>query len=230
MKTSKLLDIARKHREGDRPEQALDVFNTVIFQAQKEKDHAQVVEAFGDRAILYRHLFESTGDVIYAVLARKDAETMLELVKMLGIVEKLPTAYYLLGQAALLFQEYKEAENYFFKALRYFKGSSAEKGSWRYHWAKALYLLGEKKKALFAFAKAIDEIKKSSGKTDSFLQNVYLSGAYSNFAYVLIKDDPEEAMKYYGLAKELIDSDKRLVIRKKQFKNLQQTFRKMELL
>jgi tetratricopeptide (TPR) repeat protein len=154
---------------------------------------------------------------------------MLELVKLWGVETKLHTAYYMLGQAALLFHEYEQAENFFFKALRYFKGSKAEKGSWKYHWAKALYMLGQKKKALLAFAASVNEIKKNALPKESFLAAVYLSGAYMNFSFVLAKDGKlEDARRYFNLAKELVSEDKRLVVRREQLRKLALHFKSLE--
>ncbi len=222
-----LLLKASKERELAKPVQALEIFNKVLLLAQKEHNHERAIQVFADRAIVYRHMFEDTGDVLFAVLARKDAETMFELVKTWGVSERLHTAYYLLGQGALLFQDYSDAENYFYKSLRYFKGNLSEKGSWRYHWAKALYMTGEKKKALLAFAQAINEIIKNKNSVNDFLYKVYLSGAYANYAFVLAKEKMPEAKKYYGLAKDIIRSDKRLVVRKKQWQELEKIFKKL---
>lgn len=222
-----LLTKARAEREKGKAQEALNTFNKVLLLAQKEHNHERIVQAFADRAIAYRHMFEDTGDVLFAVLARKDAETMFELVKTWGVSERLHTAYYLLGQGALLFQDYKDAENFFFKSLRYFKGNPAEKGSWRYHWAKALYMTGEKKKALLAFAQAISEITKNKAQTENILYNVYLSGAYAHYAFVLAKEKKPEAKKYYTLAKEIIHSDKRLLVRKKQWQEYEKQFKKL---
>ena len=222
----KLLAKARAQREQGKTVEALRTFNQVLFLAQKKKDHRSIVEAFTDRSIAFRHLFEQTNDVLFAILARKDAETILELVKMWGVSERLHTAYFMLGQAALLFQDYADAENYFFKSLRYFKGNPAEKGSWRYHWAKALYMTGEKKRALLAFSQALDEIKRHALTTENFLHNVYLSGAYCSFAQVLSKDDKKKAKEYFAMARSIIQKDKRLIVRKKQLKELEKFLKK----
>jgi tetratricopeptide (TPR) repeat protein len=224
MNLLKLLDQARDLREKGKASLALNKFNEVLFLGQKNKDYRKIIEGLGDRAIVWRHLFEEKSDPLFAILARKDAETMLELVKLWGVEDKLHTAYYLLGQAALLFEEYAEAEKYFFKSLRYFKGDGAEKGSWKYHWGKALYMTGQKKKALLAFAAGIHDIKKNANKTDSFLTHVYLSGAYVNLAYVLLKDDPKESLKYFQEAKKIVSSDKRLIVRSRQIDRLSKRF------
>ena len=222
----KILAQARQKIESGQSGAALDLFNKVLFLAQKQKNHERLVQVFVDRCNAFRHLFEATGDMSFAILARKDAEAVLELVKAWGVSERLHTAYYMLGQAGLLFKDYAIAENYFYKSLKYFKGNPAEKASWRYHWATALYSLGEKKKALLAFSQAINDIKKYSKITDKFLANVYLSGAYIHFACALVKDNKPEAKKYFALAKEIIKNDKRLVLRKQQLKVLENIFKK----
>src|SRR4051812_15514988 len=94
----KLLEQARKQRERGKPVLALDTFNKALFLAQKQKNHERIIQVFVDRAIAYRHMFEETKDVLFAILARKDAETILEMVKMWGVSERLHTAYYMLGQ------------------------------------------------------------------------------------------------------------------------------------
>lgn len=220
----RLLQKARDLREQGKQLPALNTCNEIIIAAGKRHAYAEVIEALGDRAIAFRHLFESGGEVTYAILARQDAEAMLQLVKQFGVEEKLHTAYYLLGQAALLFREYKDAENYFYKALKYFKGSKAEKASWKYHWGKALYLIGQKKKGILAFAAAINEIKKHAPRTDRFLTNVYLSGACANFAHVLMNDNPAEALRYLSEAEAIVRADRRLVIRRRQLDQLKKLF------
>ncbi len=217
----KILEKARIEREKGNAKQALDLFNDAILLAQKKGKRTEIVQALTDRAIVFRHLFELNHDMVYAIFARKDAETMLEMVKLWGISEKLHTSYFMLGQASLLFNDNKSAENYFFKSLRYFKGHPAEKGSWRYHYAKSLYLIGEKKRGLLAFSQALNEIKSHMVKTDPFLFEVYLSGAYLAFAEVLFNDNQQESKKYLEMAREIINSNKKLVIRKRQLKTFE---------
>ncbi len=221
-----ILEQGRKKVESGQAGAAFMLLNQALFLAQKQKNHERVIQVFVDRANAFRHLFEQSGDMTFAILARKDAETILELVKAWGVSERLHTAYYMLGQAALLFKDYIIAENYFYKSLKYFKGNLAEKASWRYHWATVLHMLGEKKKSLLAFSQAISDLKKYSGKTDKFLANVYLSGAYIHFACALMKDNKPEAKKYFVLAGKIIENDKRLVLRKKQLKVAEKLFKK----
>ncbi len=224
MKLDATLQKVRSQRERGKPWLALNILDRALLAEQQKKHYRGVILCLVERTIIWRHLFEADCDALYAIWARIDAEAALELVKQFGVVDKLHTAYYILGHAALLFQEYDQAENYFFKSLRYFKGSPAEKGSWRYHLAKALYLTGEKKRALFVFSQAIMEIKKYGPAGDSFLYHVYLSGAYLNFAEVLRKDDKKEAKKYLALAQEIIKKDKRLVVRKRQYSAVAKLF------
>jgi tetratricopeptide (TPR) repeat protein len=220
MALDKMLNQARLKLESGQTGAVFVMLNKALFLAQKQKNHERAIQVFVDRSNAFRHLFEQSGDMTFAILARKDAETVLELVKAWGVSERLHTAYYMLGQAALLFKDYGIAENYFYKSLKYFKGNPAEKASWRYHWATALYMTGEKKKALLAFSQAINDIKKHAKSTDKFLFNVYLSGAYIHFAYALMEDNKPEAKKYFALAVEIIKQDKRLVLRKKQLQKL----------
>ncbi|MCL5666766.1 MAG: hypothetical protein M1383_03280 [Patescibacteria group bacterium] len=65
-----------------------------------------------------------------------------------------------------------------------------------------------------------------STAVDPFLAKVWLSGGYLKLAVLLKNDEREEAEKFLELAKGIIASDKRLVLRRKQLAALRNTDRR----
>jgi hypothetical protein len=66
----------------------------------------------------------------------------------------------------------------------------------------------------------VEEIKRNMGEVDEFLGHVWLSGGYMRLAECLVEADKEKARKYWLRAKEIADQDDRLVIRRRQIKEL----------
>ena len=62
-------------------------------------------------------------------------------------------------------------------------------------------------------------INDRSDQIDSFLLSVWTSGAYLRLAKLLERDDIDESKFYLSKAKEIINSDNRLVIRKQQLES-----------
>lgn len=60
----------------------------------------------------------------------------------------------------------------------------------------------------------------ASEDESAFRKNVWLSGAYLRIVTMLLKDDPKKAKEYFQKAEEIINSDKRLVLRKGQLEKL----------
>jgi hypothetical protein len=56
--------------------------------------------------------------------------------------------------------------------------------------------------------------------TDSYLINVWTSGGYMHLAEILVNDSPQQSKIALQKAKNIIDSDDRLIIRRRQLATL----------
>ena len=106
-------------------------------------------------------------------------------------------------------------ENYQ-QALDNYPQEEAEKGDFQYHLGEAQYKSGDKINGKQNLIDGIKLIEKYQDGTDSFLIHVWTSGGYMRKAECLYSDFPNESQQAFIKAKDIINSDDRLVIRKRQ--------------
>jgi hypothetical protein len=87
----------------------------------------------------------------------------------------------------------------------------------------------EEKKEYYEQAKAAIQELLHSNEEDSYVFNVWLSGAYLRMANMLYSDNPEESKQYLEKAKEVIQKDSRLVLRQEQYELLKNNLRKRQM-
>ena len=220
----KLHRVGSDAREKDRHLEALQYLDHAIVGYQKDKEYRGLIDALKDRTLTWKHYFLLTHDSVYAILAQKDAESMLAIAKNKKLADKLSTSYFRLGEVAMLFENYSDAIKNYQRSLKYYVGPLAEKGDFRYHLGEAMYRNGQKKGGKKAMLDGLKELKKGASKVPDFLIHVWESGVYMRLADVLRDDEREEAKKYLKEAKKIVESDERLVIRKRQFKDLENSF------
>ena len=78
-------------REKDCLEEALVFLTLSLVYLQKEGKYAELVDALKDRCLTWKHLFLLTKEKAYAILARKDAESMLEITRIYNLKDKFDT-------------------------------------------------------------------------------------------------------------------------------------------
>lgn len=203
-------------REEGKSLNAIDVYNQAIVRYQEDKDYANMLDALTGRLLSWKHLFYKTEDRIYAIFVKKEVEEMLEIAKEHNLIGRLYLIHFLNGTSAILLKDYSSAEIEFNHAVERYPSENAEKGDWIAHLGDAMYRNGKKKEGKNILLKGVSMIKENSSQIDSFLFNVWVSGAYLRLAKLLKADNPEESQLYLNQAKEIIDSDKRLVIRRQQ--------------
>ncbi|OGD85863.1 hypothetical protein A2Z23_00855 [Candidatus Curtissbacteria bacterium RBG_16_39_7] len=209
-------------REQDNHFEALQYLDRAIVAYQKEENYGGLVDALKDRTLTWKHLFWQSGDFTHAILAQKDAEAMLAIAQTKNLKDKFHTSYFRLGEVAMLFQDFPKAIEYYTMALKTYQGPISEKGDYRYHLGAALYRAGQRSKGVETILQGIAEIDQGANETDSFLINVWKSGACLKLFELLREDEPEKAKSYLNQAKKIVDSDEKLVIRKRQFEQLAQ--------
>ncbi|MDD4938155.1 MAG: tetratricopeptide repeat protein [Candidatus Shapirobacteria bacterium] len=215
----KLHQKAEELREQDKHIQALKACDEALITYQKEKNYLGICSLIQSRVLIYKHLFLLTQDFSFFVLAMKDVESSL-LISQKFNLNNLYSCYFRLGEIFMLSDDYKNAIINYKKALKLYPKIDSEKGDYQYHLGEAQYRSGNKKDGLKNILIGLKIIQKYQSKTDSFLIHVWESGCYLRLAELLYKDNPIDAQKYLHQAKEIIDADKKLIIRKRQLKDL----------
>jgi len=203
-------------REKGESLKAIDIYNQAIVGFQQNNDYANMIGALTGRLLSWKHLFYKTEDKIYAIFVRKEAETIYEITKLHNLSDRRHLVLFLNGTSAILLNDYPVAEREFEEAVKIYPIDSTEKGDWMAHLGDAMYRNGKKAEGKKMILEGVKKIQEKSSQVDSFLTNVWISGAYLRLAKLLKTDNPTESNSYLSQAKKIIDSDDRLVVRKQQ--------------
>jgi tetratricopeptide (TPR) repeat protein len=211
-------------REQDRHDEAIQYLSSAIVGYQREGNYEGLIDALKDRTLTWKHYYLLTKDKVYAILGRKDAETMLAIAKEYKLKKKLDTSYFRLGEIDMLFEDYPSAIRNYKKSIDSFGGCAAEKGDFRYHLGEAFFRNGQKQKGKEIMLQGLQEIRNGTKGIDPFLIHVWESGAHIRLAETLKDDELEEARKHYKEAKKIAENDPKLVIRRRQIVELGKLF------
>jgi tetratricopeptide (TPR) repeat protein len=206
----KLHQKAEKLRESDKLLEALKVYEEVIYKYQQENNYFGLVEALGGRCLTYKHLFLLTKDFSFFNLAYTSALSSLEIAKHFKVIAKYHRCYFRLGEMEMLRDDFLKSEKFYLKALKKYPKVEAEKGDFQYHLGEAQYRAGKKEAGLTNLLEGLELIEKYESSTDSFVYNVWHSGCLMRLAELT------KNKKYLEDAQKIIDSDPRLIIRKRQ--------------
>lgn len=209
-------------REKDNHTGALQVLTAAIAKYQKEQNYEGMVDALKDRVLTWKHLALIDNDASLKILAKMDAEAMLAITQEYDLKDKYHTSYFRLGEISMIEGNYRHAVGWYRKSLKTYVGPLAEKGDYRYHLGEALYKDGKKKEGKDEMLKGLNEIQEGASEVDPFLIHVWESGAHMRLADTLSVDEPQEAKKHLEKAREIAESDKKLVIRRRQIKDLEE--------
>jgi tetratricopeptide (TPR) repeat protein len=208
--TKQLHQKAEKLRESDKLLEALKLYEEVIYNYQEGKEYSGLVEALGGRCLTYKHLFLLSNDFSFRNLAYHSALSSLEIAKHFKISAKVHRCYFRLGEMEMLGNNFLKAEKFYLKAFLKYPKEEAEKGDFQYHLGEAQYRAGKKAEGLKNLLDGLKLIEKYESSTDSFVYHVWRSGCLMRLGE-LTKDK-----KYLEKAQKIIDSDPRLIIRKRQ--------------
>ncbi|MBA3722511.1 MAG: hypothetical protein H0W88_08945 [Parachlamydiaceae bacterium] len=206
-------------REEGQSLKSIEIYNQAIVRYQENRDYANMIGALTGRLLSWKHLFYKTEDKIYAIFVKKEAETMLEIAREHQLLDRLYLIHFLNGTSAILLKDYPVAEKEFSQAVELYPNNNAEKGDWIAHLGEAIYRNGKKEEGKKRILQGVQLIEDKSSQIDSFLLNVWVSGAYLRLAKLLKPDNIEESQFFLNKAKKIIDSDDRLVIRKQQLES-----------
>ena len=124
----------------------------------------------------------------------------------------------------MLTENFQEASDYFQKSVENYTGSKAEKGDFTYHFGEAVWKSGDKKRGKELMLEGLSIIQANRSEVDPFLIHVWESGAYMRLSECMFLEDPDEARKHFEKGLQIVNSDKKLVIRKRQYKKLAKKF------
>jgi len=153
-------------------------------------------------------------DFSLAIIAKHDALSGLEIAEKFNLKDQIYRCYFRLGEMEMLFKNYKKAVNYYKKSLSLYPNEDAQKGDFIYHLGEAQCLKGDTKNGLANLSSGLTKIRQYRDSTDSFLINVWESGCLMKL-FVFTKD-----INYLNEARKIINADPRLIIRRRQIKNL----------
>lgn len=204
---SKITDL----REAGHHQQALALAGRLILRFLKKTDYRALFDVLSSRCLIWKHLFQLSSLQIYRLLMREDARLGLELAQAEGLKSRLHVAHFRLGEALMVFRYYKGAVQQYQLALRHYHGSRL---------GEALYRGGKVRLGEKTLLVGLREIQADRHSVDSFLADVWESGAYMRLAELLRKDKPDQAKLYLDIAEGITKSDKLLIMRKKQLKLL----------
>lgn len=206
-------------REEGQSLKAIDLYNYAIVSYQTDHDYINMMGALTGRLLAWKHLFYKTEDHIYAIFVKKEAEAMLEIANEHKLLNKFYLIHFLNGTSAILLEDYPDAEKEFRQAVELYPFDNAEKGDWMAHLGEAMYRNGKKEEGKNMILQGVQKIQEKSSQIDSFVFNVWVSGAYLRLAKRLKPDHAEASQSFLNQAKKIIDSDERLVIRKQQLES-----------
>ncbi len=208
---------AEAARESEHFTEALALYEQVAVAYQKEKNYSGIADALQGKFLTYKHLYLQSNDEVYLTLCFFSAAASLEIIQEHDIHELKGSISFRLGEIAMLRKEYENAIEYYQNAIDNHHGIQAEIGDYRYHLGEALYLHGSKEAGKTTMLRGLKEIQGNREGADPFLIHTWESGCYMKLAYLLRDSQSKE---YMQKAKEIIDSNPKLIIRKKQYEEL----------
>ncbi len=196
----------------------------------EEKDYLGLSEVHGSIALAYRHLYRASKDKNFLVLAEGAATTGIEIAKINGLESAIALPTFNLAkveeeleQLAEAAETYEDAVNAFLKNPPEMHNRAGVIADMKVHLYTCQYKAGDKS-ALPKALVALEELEKSDEKTVSkYNYDVWLSGGNMRIASILKNEDKELAKKHLEIAKNIIDSNSELKIRKNEWNDLAKT-------
>jgi hypothetical protein len=207
---------------------SLQLQDQAIIKYQQENDLLGFSELLAARYITIKHLYLETGFKSYLILAKHTALAAVEIAEASGIKEALAQPQY---KAASCLDEYLRdypaAIPLYEKAINNMLNHPPDSATpvknekaleMKLHLYPCQYKAGDKS-AVPRTEQALRELARLN-EAPSYEHDVWLSGGHMRLAAVLIKDDPDKAKLHLQHAKQIIDSNPELKLRKIQWEQL----------
>lgn len=226
----KLHGLAAQAREEGDSVKALSLYHSALDAYQKENDSIGFAETLADECISLRHLYEKTADRKWLILAKHTAEASVEIAKNSRKPEALAVPLFNLAKVQQALGELTGAIENYREAIKNIESNPPENhanrpaivADYKIHMAGCEYKAGDKS-ALGRMENDLKELENAEELSD-YNKHVWLSGAHMRIAEILMPDNPERAKEHLQKAKEIIDADPQLKIRKEQWEKLAEKF------
>ena len=189
----------------------------------REKNSLGMSEVCASMFLSLRHLSEKYDDISYLLRAEYIAQVGYEIAKNSGNRESLSIPAFSLAEAHYSIDKYKTAVKLYKEAIKTLPDSPHNSALYMlnmvYRFEIAKFRDGDKK-ALDRACKALLEMENINDK--SYEKDVWLSGGYMRLGESIYRSDKKKAREYLAKAKEIIDSNPELTIRKNQLVRLQE--------
>ena len=227
--STQLHNQAEHAREEERYGEALSLYRQALIAYQTEKNYLKIIELHCGEFLTYKHLFASTHDTVFLLLARQCISTALLIAKEFNISELNHMISFYSGEINVLNNKVSDAILSFKEALDEFEKREPENkvhiARYRYHYGHALCLNNQHDEGIQYMKQALGEIEANrdslpEGTDGDYVYNVHLSGCLMMLALDLHNSNEVESKDYLEQALVIIELDPRLTIRKKQFEEL----------
>lgn len=238
--------LAAQARERGDSLESLKLNDEALLAYQAEGDKLGFAEVLADRVIVLGHLCDKTNDRNFLILAKNTARASVEIAEESRNKTAFAIPYFNLAKTQVALGEYKNAMESYQKAVDNIINNPPQSNNrasivadFKAHMETTAYKAGDKS-ALERAERALGDLEQIPVVNDtdyeakdkqlafneevSYNKNVWLSGTHMRIAEMLKEDNPSKAKEHLAKAKEIIDSDERLKIRKSQWKKLAQQF------
>ncbi len=213
-----LLIQAEQARERGDFKRSLELLSNAVTKTFDERKYEKLVDITASEALIYRHLFASTGIKDYLILAKHSAMASVEIARKLNDPTALCVSLYNAGKIQEDLQELELALKSYKEAIEQNIDRPAMVAEMKTRLAVLEFKQGDSS-AMDRFESALSELKSSNDK-DNYAKAVWESGAYMHMAEALIETDKDKAKQFLSEAEKVIASDMRLKLRKEQLEKL----------
>ena len=216
---------AAKARESEQFTQSLTFNDDALFAYDAANDALGFSEGIACRSISLRVYANLHNSRRILTLAKYEMMASVDLARESCISEFLALPLYNLAQIKEDLGEFDDAVKDYKEAVGIMEKNPPEAhnrpsvlANMRVHLASCEYKAGDKT-AMKRAKKALKELEVSE-EPDKYSKNAWVSGGYMRIADAIKKDYPDEARNNLAKAKEVIDSNPDLTLRKKQWDKL----------
>lgn len=219
---------ALQARESGDPLSALKLADQAMVEYQKSGDKLGFAEIHADRALSMRHLWQSSDDASWLICSLHESEAAVDLAQESGDQTALAIPYFNLAKIQEDLADFETAIDSYQEAVKLITENppashdrDGVRADFRIHLAVCELKNGDQSAEERVLA-GIKELEESNEREVSkFNFDVWMSGAYLSLAEVLNTAEPDKARRYLANAKEIIETNPKLVVRKDQLEKLE---------